>query len=68
MPAPVPEQFTDPVEQNLWRDIARLQEDYQGGIVSFLRVVRNITNTLGAAERVQDNFPINHQRNAPLQG
>jgi hypothetical protein len=50
MPPPVPEQFTDPKEQTLWRDIARLQEDYQGGNESFLRIAEDVINTLAERE------------------
>lgn len=62
MPAPTPNKFTDEKEWVLWRNIARLQEDYQGDIDSFLRVVGDITDTLiavRAAEREKEGRWLN---------
>jgi len=51
MPPPVPEKFTNADEQTLWRDIARLQEDYIGDHASFGRVIGDILSTLNGADK-----------------
>lgn len=52
MPAEVPGQFQNEPEYSLWRNIARLQEDYDGGVDSFVTVARDITTRLENAKWV----------------
>lgn len=54
MPAEVPQEFQNEPEFTLWRNIARLFEDYTGGQDSFLRVVGNITSAIAGAECSRD--------------
>ena len=42
MPAPVPDRFSNEPQYSLWRDIARLQEDYQSSTESFIQVLDDI--------------------------
>jgi len=50
MPAPVPEKFNSEPQYSLWRDIARLQEDYSSSTESFIEVLDDIKARLEKPE------------------
>lgn len=50
MPPPVPEKFSNEPQRTLWRDIARLQEDYTSSVASFIEVLDDIRANLQQPE------------------